>query len=172
MVEVVDYDPEWPTWFQRARGELFVTLDPTHAGVHHVGSTSVPGLASKPVIDILVEVSTLDLVAAATPALEARGFEARGEYGIEGRRYFSRGAGEGPKVHVHAFAVGHPAIARHIAFRDYLRRHPNVAGEYGELKRALAAVHAEDRDQYQSGKADFVRRTQERALAWARSPDR
>lgn len=92
----------------------------------------------------------------ASPALERLGYEARGEYGIAGRRYFSRPPGSSLKVHVHCFEVGHVAIARHLRFRNYLRVHGQAAASYGNLKRKLADTFADDRDGYQAAKAGFI----------------
>ena len=165
-VEVVDPDEGWARAYDAERDALAEALGPAAVAIHHVGSTSVPGLAAKPVVDVLVEASDLPAVDAAASRLEALGYEARGEYGIPGRRYFSRPAGSGPAVHVHAFRKGDPHVERHLRFRDYLRAHPVEAARYGALKRELAAAHARDRASYQAGKADFIRRVVEHARAW------
>ncbi len=149
-VQVAAYDEQWPGVFLMERDDLATALGPASTAIHHVGSTSVPGLWSKPVIDILVESPDLDLIDAATPSLQQRGYEARGEYGVSGRRYFSRPVGPGLKVHVHAFECGNERIARHLRLRDYLRTHPSDASRYGELKRA-----------------DFIDRLHAKALEWA-----
>lgn len=155
-VEVVAYDPTWPSEFDRVRGELSAVLGPSAAAIHHIGSTSVPGLCAKPVIDVLVETPDLSMIDRASPSLERLGYEARGEYGIEGRRYFSRPPGPSLKVHVHCFESGHVRGARHLRFRDWLRLHPVEAASYGDLKRRLADTYADDRDGYQDAKAGFI----------------
>ena len=166
-VSVVPHDPAWAEAFRLAEAELIGAFAPEPVVVHHIGSTSVPGLWSKPVIDILIEVAALAAAEQATPRLEALGYGAKGEYGIAGRRYFSRPAsGRSLKVHLHAFAVGHEGIRRHLAFRDYLRAHPAIAGDYGELKRDLATRHADDRDRYQTEKAAFCQALESAALSW------
>ena len=165
-VQVASYDDRWPGAFQLERDDLVTVLGPAATEIHHIGSTSVPGLCSKPVIDILVESADLDLIDAATPFLQQRGYQARGEYGVAGRRYFSRPPDAGLKVHVHAFERGNERIARHLLLRNYLRTHPSDASRYGELKRALAEMHAEDRDAYQAGKADFIEQLNAKALEW------
>jgi GrpB-like predicted nucleotidyltransferase (UPF0157 family) len=166
-VEVVPYDPAWPSEFDRVRAELAAVLGPSAAAIHHIGSTSVPGLSAKPVIDVLVETPDLSMIDRASPSLERLGYEARGEYGIPGRRYFSRPPGSSLKVHVHCFESGHDGIARHLRFRDYLRAHPHAAASYGNLKRSLAATYADDRDGYQDAKAGFIAELLERAGAGA-----
>jgi hypothetical protein len=99
--------------------------------VHHIGSTSVPGLAAKPIIDLLPEARSLVLIDELTPAFERAGYVAKGENGLQGRRYFTRDR-EGYRTHnVHIYQAGDPDIERHLAFRDYLRSHAQVRDEYG-----------------------------------------
>jgi GrpB-like predicted nucleotidyltransferase (UPF0157 family) len=136
------------------------------SAIHHIGSTSVPGLAAKPVIDLLAEAPDLGQIDARTASLEADGYEAKGEHGIEHRRYFSRPEAARPKVHVHVFPVGHPGIARHLLFRDYLRAHHASAREYGRLKQGLARRFSRDRDAYQEAKAAFIEELHRKAGAW------
>lgn len=156
-VSVLAYDDRWPLIFAREAEHLGALLPDAEASIHHIGSTSVPGLCAKPVIDILIGVDDLRAVDAATAEFEANGYRSKGEYGIRGRRYFSKEAmADVPKIHVHAFLRTCVAFAQHLAFRDHLRAHPEVAARYGELKRALASQHAEDAEAYQSGKAGFI----------------
>lgn len=164
-VRVVPWDPRWPEQFEAEREELLPLFGDAAAAIHHVGSTSVPGLAAKPVLDVLVETPRLRLVDAITPSLEARGYEARGEYGIPGRRYFSRAPGVGLKVHLHVFVVGHPYAASHLLFRDFLRSHPSDAAQYGELKTRLASEHSDDPASYQRAKAHLLEALLEKARA-------
>lgn len=166
LVEVRAYDDQWPAAFGRERDELISVLGVAAAAIHHIGSTSVPGLHAKPVIDILVESPSLALIDSATPSLEGRGYEARGEYGVPGRRYFSKTPARALKVHLHVFESGNPRVARHLLLRDYLRVHPPEARRYGELKTRLAETHAGDRDAYQAAKADFINQLHARALEW------
>lgn len=164
-VQVLPYNPSWPAAFVAERGTLAMLLGSAARAIHHVDSTAVPGLASKPVLDILVETPSLGMMDRAAPALVERGYEARGEYGIHGRRYFSRRAAPGLKVHLHAFESGHERIARLLRFRDYLIAQPDEAARYAELKRELATRHAEDRSAYQEGKASFIAEVQARIEA-------
>ena len=107
--------------------------------IHHIGSTAIPGIYAKPVIDMLAVVSDIAAVDSYAAAMEALGYEAMGEFGIPGRRYFRRDDANGVRTHqVHAFASGSRDVERHLAFRDFMRAHPDLAREYGELKRALA----------------------------------
>jgi GrpB-like predicted nucleotidyltransferase (UPF0157 family) len=124
--------------------------------IHHIGSTAVPGLAAKPIIDILMEVTALEELDALNQRMESIGYTPKGEFGIPGRRYFQKG-GDDRTHHLHAFARGDFNLARHLAFRDYLRGHPEVAREYGELKRAVAKTCENDIGRYCDGKDAFVK---------------
>src|SRR6185436_9586865 len=107
--------------------------------VHHIGSTAIPGIHAKPVVDILLEVTDIAQVDAATEAIERLGYEARGEFGIRGRRYFRKGDGSGESTHhVHAYRTGSRDVERHLAFRDYLIANPEEARAYSVLKQRLA----------------------------------
>lgn len=166
-VEVLPYHEGWSDDFESVRRELDRALGPAVKAIHHIGSTSVPLLSAKPVIDTLVETPSLTMIDDSSGMLEALGYEARGEYGIPGRRYFSRPKGKGPKVHVHAFASGSSHLERHLRFRDFLRRHPDEAAEYSAVKQDLAARFANDPRSYQEGKAEIIRDIEVRALAFA-----
>jgi GrpB-like predicted nucleotidyltransferase (UPF0157 family) len=168
-VVVVPYDAEWPRRFAAEAERLRQVFGPELVAVHHIGSTAVPGLAAKPIIDIMPVVRRLEAADERAPAMRALGYEAMGEFGIAGRRYFRKG-GDRRTHHVHVFRVGDPNVARHLAFRDYLRAHPEVAAAYGALKRELAARHPEDIEAYMDGKDAFVRRTEAAALRWWRPP--
>lgn len=132
-VEVVPYDPTWPTQAATEMARLHEALSDIVIALHHVGSTSVPGLAAKPTLDIMVVVHTLDEIEEHYPAMVALGYEVRGEAGVPGRRYFRIRCGEAHTHHVHVYAQGHPGIARHLIFRDYLREHPEAARAYADL---------------------------------------
>jgi GrpB-like predicted nucleotidyltransferase (UPF0157 family) len=131
-----------------------------------MGSTAVPGLAAKPTIDILAEVKSHDRLETQTPKLEALGYQAKGENGISGRRYFQKVQGEVHLYHIHAYEAGHPDVYRHINFRDYLRAHPVEARAYAALKYDLADKFTDQAQQYTEGKTDFIRAVDARAAAW------
>jgi GrpB-like predicted nucleotidyltransferase (UPF0157 family) len=167
MIQVVDHDPAWSGQFARERQRIADAVGSIAVRIHHIGSTAIPKMKAKPVIDILVEVPSLDVLDEKSSALEALGYEALGEFGIPGRRYFCRGDAAGLRTHqVHAFKAGSPDVIRHLAFRDYLRANRPVALEYGKLKERLASLHPHDRDAYMNGKDAFVKEHEKRALAW------
>lgn len=166
-IVVVPYDPSWPCEFERASGEVVAVLGANLLRIHHIGSTSIPGIHAKPVIDMLAVVADLGEVDRRSAAMQALGYEVMGEFGIEGRRYFRRDDSTGRRTHqIHAFIEGSAHIQRHLAFRDFLRAHPMIAREYGELKRRLAAAHPHDMGAYMDGKDGFIREMQARAIKW------
>lgn len=164
-VDVVSYNPQWPVHFVAEETQLRSVLDHCLLAVHHIGSTSVPGLAAKPIIDIMLEVSSLDRLDEQNGQMEVLGYEAMGECGIARRRYFRKGGDE--RTHqIHAFLQGDDHVRRHLAFRDYLRAHPAACREYAELKQALAASCQHDIERYCAGKNAFVKEHETRALRW------
>jgi len=166
-VIVLPYEPAWRDAFKREAVRLTNALDEVIISIHHIGSTSVPGLAAKPTIDIILLVPDLDRLDERACAMEALGYEAKGEYGIPGRRYFRKQTPAGVHTHhVHAFLAGSSGAVRHLAFRDYLIAHPAIARQYGDLKLRLAQEHPTDIDAYMDGKAPFIKEHEARALAW------
>ncbi len=117
--------------------------------VEHIGSTAVPGLVAKPILDLLAGLQPLD-VAPGVAAMEALGYEYLGEYGIPGREFFRKG-GDARTHHVHAVELGGPQWVRHVAFRDYLRAHPDEAARYGAAKRSAATAVDGDWESYCGG---------------------
>ena len=166
-VVVVDHSPAWETMFEAEARAIRDILGDTCIEVHHIGSTSVPGLAAKPIIDIMPVVTDITLADARRAEFERLGYEYLGEFGIPGRRYLRKGGDERThQVHVFAQSSTHD-IGRHLAVRDYLRAHPQVARQYGELKKALAQAHPYDIEAYCDGKDAFVKAMEADALAWA-----
>jgi GrpB-like predicted nucleotidyltransferase (UPF0157 family) len=169
-VEVVPHNPEWGREFEAEAHCLKQVLGELVVGLHHIGSTAIPGLSAKPIIDVLMVVLSLSALDEETPTLEAIGYEAMGEYGIATRRYFRKNDFAGIRTHqVHAFEAASPHVERHLAFRDYLIAHPWVARDYGELKQRLAAQNPDDIDTYGDGKEAFVKEHEALALAWRSS---
>lgn len=159
------YDSEWPILFNREH-ELLISVIPIRIdAIHHIGSTSVPGLPAKPIIDILLEVSDIDILDSVNGSFESIGYECMGEFGIPGRRYYRRGK-ETRTHHIHAFKSGSIGARRHIVFRDYLRSHPEIAKEYANLKRSVAEASNGDMNAYCDGKADFVSKHEKLAIKW------
>ncbi|MDW8742642.1 GrpB family protein [Streptococcus suis] len=132
----------------------------------NIGSTAVKGLAAKSIIDIMPVVTNISLVDKHNKEFVAIGYECMGEFGIEGRRYFRKG-GDNRTHQIHIFEQSnHKDINRHIAVRDFLRTHPDIALEYGELKMELAYRFSEDIEGYCTGKDAFVKQLEKDALLW------
>jgi GrpB-like predicted nucleotidyltransferase (UPF0157 family) len=136
--------------------------------MHHIGSTSIPGLAAKPVIDLLPVVRDMATVDLRTAALEADGYQSWGEYGIVGRRFFTRDRDGVRLCNVHVFDAESLEIERHLAFAAYLRAHDEVCREYESLKRAVYAQHSDDIAAYSAGKDAWIKRVEPVAVAWYR----
>ncbi len=168
-VIVKDHDPAWEAEYERESARLVAVLGDNVLACHHIGSTAIPTIGAKPVIDILLVVSSLDLLDARNETMIGLGYLPKGENGIAGRRYYRKGSDELHTHHVHAFAKGHPDIARHLAFRDYMRTHPKAAREYDRLKRELAARYPLDIGSYIDGKDAFIKEIDRQAAAWRKS---
>jgi GrpB-like predicted nucleotidyltransferase (UPF0157 family) len=154
IVVVADYDSAWPALFQKLREQIAAALGPLAIAIEHVGSTSVPGMCAKPIVDLDVLVRPED-VPAAIAAVEALGYRHEGNLGIEGREAF-RWTAKFPEHHLYVCPEGSPAFERHVLVRDYLRTHPGEAREYAELKKRLAKQHHDNRTKYQEAKAAYV----------------
>lgn len=155
LIEVVPYNPEWPALFEKEAFLIKQVLGNNCIKIHHIGSTSVPGLAAKPVIDMIPVVRDIAQVDAANPSMLELGFEAKGEYGIPFRRYFQKGANN--RTHqAHIFEAGNPEIERHLKFRDWMKGHPEDRENYAQLKQKLASLHPHDINSYCQGKDAFI----------------
>lgn len=169
-VRVVPQNPAWKRDFQVEADQIAQALGDLVVVQHHIGSTAIPGIFAKPTIDMLLEVKNIIWLDDRTAAMDGLGYEAMGEYGIPGRRYFRKGNASGIRTHhVHAFQAGSPEIVRHLAFRDYMVAHPQEAQRYGVLKRKLAAEHPDDIQAYMDGKDAYIKEQEAKALAWRAS---
>ncbi len=163
-VIILDYDPNWPGIFQSLRQRIADALGDIAAAIEHVGSTSVPDLAAKPIIDIDVLLASEGMLPAAIDRLANLGYVHRGNLGIPEREAFHTPPND-PPHHLYVCPPGSAEFRRHVAFRDYLRAHPKEAKVYGELKIALAKRFREDRPAYNLAKTEFVLELTNRALA-------
>jgi len=164
-VEVSSYNENWPLLFTEEAEKLKLIFGNEMVDIHHIGSTSVPGLKAKPIIDIMPVVRNIDHVDTYNQEMQDIGYQLRGENGIPGRRYFEKG-GDHRSHHVHIFQNGSNEIKRHLVFRDYLKEHPNEKKMYGELKEKLAKQFPFDIDSYINGKEHLVKEIEARAWKW------
>jgi GrpB-like predicted nucleotidyltransferase (UPF0157 family) len=171
-VEIVPYDPAWPGRFEEEAEVLRRALTAWLAGpIEHIGSTAVAGLAAKPVVDIMAGVQTLDASRPAIAAATGLGY-CYSPYQADREHWFCKPSVSFRTHHLHLVPVGTPQWTGAIAFRDYLRAHADVAGEYEALKRRLAREHRLDREAYTQAKGPFITRITGIALDAARAPGR
>jgi GrpB-like predicted nucleotidyltransferase (UPF0157 family) len=168
-VEVVPYDTNWPLMYAAEANLLSAIFGEELVRIHHIGSTSVPGLKAKPIIDMLAEVRDIKKIGSLNPTMIATGYTPMGEYGIPGRRYFFKSLEEKHSHHLHAFQIGNAEVARHLLFCDYLRSHPDEAHKYASLKESLAARFPTDIEAYMDGKDAFIKEVDSKAAAWSLS---
>lgn len=164
-ITVVNYNSEWPLKYAKERDYITEILKDNCISIYHIGSTSVPGLAAKPIIDIMAVVRSLERVDTVAEKFSDIGYEYLGEFGIKGRRYLRKGGDE--RTHqIHIFqADDWNNIGRHLAFRDYMRTHEKEREEYAKIKIEFAKKFPYDIDGYCDGKENFVREMEELALS-------
>lgn len=154
-VEISDYDGTWPSQFASLAQRVRASLGQLVSRVEHVGSTAVPGLSAKPVIDLDVVVASEADLSLAIARLTGMGYMHEGELGISGRHAFIWPLGEA-RHHLYLLTEGAEELRRHVAFRDALRGDRDLRDRYGMLKRELAARCSADRAAYTRGKSDFI----------------
>ncbi len=167
---VVPYNPTWVSEFETEGKRISLALGEIVARLHHIGSTAIPGIYAKPIIDFLMEVYEIVELDDRSSALEGLGYEAKGEFGIPGRRYFRKNDASAVRTHqIHAYEVGSSEIERHLAFRDYMSVHAAEALAYSELKQSLAIQHPTDIQAYMDGKDAFIKEHLAKAISWRSS---
>jgi GrpB-like predicted nucleotidyltransferase (UPF0157 family) len=156
-ITIADYDPNWPRLFEQIRRRLEVHLSNLAVTIEHVGSTAVPGLDAKPIIDLDVVVRSSNDVATATSRLESLGYRHEGDLGVAGREAFAPPAPL-PRHdhHLYVVVLRSKPYWNHVLLRDYLRTHPEEARRFGDFKRSLASSLGDDRDSYTEGKSVFL----------------
>lgn len=167
-VELSPYRDEWKRRYEEEVERLRSVAGDRLLGFEHVGSTAVEGLAAKPIIDLLAVVADLDAATDLVPILEDHGYEYRPNDGVAGRLFLAKGPWSNRTHYLSVCEQDGECYRETVAFRDYLREHPDAAAEYEALKRDLADAHADDRDTYTARKSEFV----ERVLAEALDRDR
>jgi GrpB-like predicted nucleotidyltransferase (UPF0157 family) len=157
-VIIADYDPGWPLRFESERDRLVTTLGSVITRIEHIGSTAVPGLAAKPVVDIIVTVADITNDDAFQPAIEGLGYELRV---LEPEHRAFRTVER--DVNLHVWGDSDPEVERHLVFRDHLRRAPDDRALYERTKRELATRHWRDINYYADAKSTVVAEIMERA---------
>jgi GrpB-like predicted nucleotidyltransferase (UPF0157 family) len=165
-VRVVPPDSSWVAQFQLEASLIRATLFKHNIEIHHIGSTAIAGVHAKPIIDMMLLIDDLSIADNEIAAIQALGYEALGEFGILGRRYFRKNTSSGIRTHhVHAFERHNDNGKRHLAFRDYMNSNPTAAQEYSLLKQRLAKESSCDMEGYMNGKDEFIKHHQALALS-------
>ena len=164
-IEIVEYNPDWPGLFVLERDHILAACGGSIQQIEHIGSTAVPGLPAKPIIDILAGVDSLSTADRLVPMIKSIGYEYVSifETDLPERRYFVKEGEQADLVHIHMVVVGTDFWRRHILFRDYLRSHADIRDEYGRLKRSLAERYRDNRSDYTDAKTDFIIKVQDLA---------
>ncbi|HEX9068441.1 MAG TPA: GrpB family protein [Ktedonobacterales bacterium] len=168
LIIIADYDPAWPGLFADQAATLRQALGPVALRIDHIGSTSVVGLAAKPIIDVQISVASLEPVEPFRAPLESLGYVFHGENPELTKRYFREPPGT-RRTHLHARRAGSFSEQFALLFRDYLRAHPDEAAAYARLKHELAATYREDREGYTDAKQPYVYALIARADTWAQA---
>ena len=163
---VIPHDENWQELFSLEKERLTELLGDHVLSIHHIGSTAIPNIKAKPIIDILVEVKNIEKMDEFNDPMIQEGYQPRGEHGIPRRRYFVKSKGVIHTHHLHMFQTGNPEIERHLSFRDYLIAHPEEAQTYSNLKVELARKYPEDSPRYTTGKDEFIKKIDKKAKAW------
>ena len=170
-VSLLPHDPRW-TKSATAEAELLTkAIGPALLTVHHVGSTAIPGIHAKPVLDLMPVVGELAALDGRQPEMEAAGYEGWGELGLPGRRYYTKtDSVSGLRlIQLHCYEFGSAEIVRHIAFRDYLRANPDLAADYDRVKVHCRGLHPDDSHAYGDCKSKWITAVEADALHWYRS---
>lgn len=158
-IVVLPYDPAWAAEFERVRAFVAPALAGLALRVEHVGSTSVPGLWAKPILDIDVVLPSMDDLPEAVRRLAALGYRHKGDLGIPTRESFAyEGEVDFMAQHFYVCPADSPELRRHLALRDYLRAHPDARDEYGRVKREGAGLYPHDVDAYIDHKGPFIQK--------------
>jgi len=155
-VQVVPYNPLWVSLFQAEQGRLRQALGSYARDIQHIGSTSVPGLAAKPILDIGIAVTAESDVATCIPLLTDLGYIYRGDRGLSEGHFFDLGSDEQRTHYLHMLLTDNPNWQNYLRFRDHLTAHPDARDAYMQLKQDLAVRYAADRAAYTAAKAQFI----------------
>ncbi len=159
-VIIVDYNPQWPQLYEQEKARIQAAIGEYLIDIQHIGSTSIPGLSAKPIIDSMAVIRNISLVTQCIKPLETLNYAYKGEGGIPGRHFFRKPIDipqTGRNFHLHMVEKGHDQWAMYQLFREYMLLHPESVREYDTLKRELAAKHGSDRVAYTDAKAPFIR---------------
>lgn len=165
-IEVVPYNARWPILFEEEADSIASIFGHEVVAIQHIGSTAIPNLRARSIIDILVEIHNIEKIDDFNEKLRQLGYLPKGEFGIAGRRFIIRGDEINRTHHIHVFQTGHADIGRHLNFRDYMIAYPEEARDYSRLKEELARKYATDIEGYMTAKDGFIKEMDRKAKAW------
>lgn len=163
VVKLSKYNPKWKTLFEEESALIFSAVEDFIVDIQHIGSTAIPNIVAKPIIDILAAINSLSNIAIIIEPLKTIGYIYRGEQGIPDRHLFVKGGEDYRTHHLHVVEKEHSEWPKHILFRDYLIKHPQEAQEYSKLKQDLLKKYELNREKYTESKSDFITKILEKA---------
>ena len=168
VVELVPHSPHWAGMAAHETSRLKAALGDELVTVHHIGSTAIPDIRAKPIVDLIPIVRSLARLDELESVVRALGYKWFGEFGLPGRRYcYLLDANTGHRLfQLHCYQTGADEVPRHLAFRDYLREYPAIAREYESEKIRAAAISPADVNAYNDEKNDWIKRVERDALVW------
>ena len=165
IIKVVPYNSDWIKDYVKESEQIKNILGDEIIKSYHIGSTAIPGIYAKPIIDILIEVNDIKNIDNYNDEMNKLGYISKGEFGIEGRRFFLKGI-YNRTHHLHIFETGNPEIRKHLNFKDYMISHPETAKQYEKLKKDLSIKFRYDNEGYCKGKDEFIRDIDKQAEEW------
>lgn len=170
-VELVPHQTIWSELANQEADVIRSALPGLISAIYHIGSTAIPGIKAKPILDLVVVVQDIQQLEENQETFQELGYTAKGERGIPGRRFYSKDTDGIRSHHLHAFQKGHSEVKRHLIFRDYLRAHPEAAQEYEKLKEKLAKRFPHQSGSYTEAKTEFILSIVEIARCWHEQKD-
>ena len=165
--QIVDYDPNWVHQFKKESFLLKSIFGEIALNIDHIGSTAIPGIKAKPIIDILITTNNINMIDSFDDQMEQLGYVIGGEFGLPGRRFYCKGDEAHCHFHVHIYEAAHPSVDTYLLFRDYMMAHPNDAKAYESLKTDLATKYPNNRTLYTQSKGDFINQIFKKATLWS-----
>jgi GrpB-like predicted nucleotidyltransferase (UPF0157 family) len=154
--QIAEYDPNWVHQFEKEARLLQSMLGEVALNIQHIGSTAIPGIKAKPIIDILITTNDINTIDSFDDKMEQLQYVIGGEFGLKGRRFYCKGDDEHCLFHVHIYEATHPSVKLYLVFRDYMITHPDDAKKYESIKTDLALKYPNNRTLYTQSKGDFI----------------
>lgn len=167
---IAEYDPDWILHYEKEARLLQSIFGDVALNIHHIGSTAIPGIKAKPIIDILITTNDINTIDRFDDQMERLQYAVGGEFGLPGRRFYCKGDEEHCHFHVHIYEATNPSVEKYLLFRDYMIAHPTDAKAYESLKTDLATKYPNNRTLYTQSKGDFINQIFIKAAAWSSKP--